>query len=102
MSRMLAAKAALMTRVDALGEAEEMDSDLGLQHRAALNRRLQFLEEGQVRRYSHQFPHLRKFLVNCSPNGESGLIPVPVIIAAPSHLWYRQIPCPGDQIHPRT
>lgn len=48
MSRMLAAKAALMTRVDALGESEEMDSELGLKHRAALNRRLQFLEEGQV------------------------------------------------------
>ncbi|KAF7489218.1 Nucleolar protein 58 [Sarcoptes scabiei] len=50
MSRMLAAKAALAIRVDALGE--ESTNDLGLQNRAKLETQLKFLEEGKIRRVS--------------------------------------------------
>lgn len=50
MSRMLAAKAALATRVDALGE--DGNVDLGAEHRAKLEARLRILEEGNVRRIS--------------------------------------------------
>lgn len=47
MSRMLAAKAALATRVDALGE--ESTTVLGTEHRARLETRLKILEDGQLR-----------------------------------------------------
>lgn len=48
MSRMLAAKAALACRVDALGD--DVTSDLGAEHRAKLESRLRMLEQGgQVR-----------------------------------------------------
>lgn len=50
MSRMLAAKASLAVRVDALGE--ESSNDLGIEHRAKLEARLKFLEEGGMRRIS--------------------------------------------------
>lgn len=50
MSRMLAAKAALSIRVDALGE--DMNADLGIAHRAKLERRARELEEGKSRRIS--------------------------------------------------
>ncbi|XP_066249872.1 nucleolar protein 58 [Euwallacea similis] len=50
MSRMLAAKAALATRVDALGE--EVAINLGPEHKAKLEARLIILEEGNVRRIS--------------------------------------------------
>ena len=50
MSRMLAAKASLATRVDALGESGS--TSLGLEHRAKLESRLRFLEEGGLRRIS--------------------------------------------------
>ncbi|XP_012279274.1 nucleolar protein 58 [Orussus abietinus] len=50
MSRMLAAKAALATRVDALGE--DGNVDLGAEHRAKLEMRLRVLEEGNLRRIS--------------------------------------------------
>lgn len=50
MSRMLAAKASLATRVDALGESAS--TALGLEHRAKLESRLRFLEEGGIRRIS--------------------------------------------------
>jgi nucleolar protein 58 len=46
-SRMLAAKASLAIRVDALGEGEG-DSNLGLEHRAKLESRMRMLEEGYV------------------------------------------------------
>ncbi|XP_022196526.1 nucleolar protein 58 [Nilaparvata lugens] len=49
-SRMLAAKAALASRVDALGEGTSMD--LGTEHRAKLETRLRLLEEGNLRRIS--------------------------------------------------
>ncbi|XP_037268482.2 nop5 ribonucleoprotein [Rhipicephalus microplus] len=45
MSRMLAAKAALATRVDALGE-DGTGTELGIEHRAKLETRLRVLEEG--------------------------------------------------------
>ncbi|XP_064475122.1 nucleolar protein 58-like [Ornithodoros turicata] len=51
MSRMLAAKAALATRVDALGD-EGTSTELGLEHRAKLECRLKVLEEGGTRRIS--------------------------------------------------
>ncbi|CAG2163657.1 unnamed protein product [Oppiella nova] len=50
MSRMLAAKASLATRVDALGE--ESGNELGIEHRAKLEARLKFLEEGGLRAIS--------------------------------------------------
>lgn len=50
MARMLAAKGALAARVDALGE--DIDNQLGIDHRAKLEARLQFLEEGGSRRIS--------------------------------------------------
>ncbi|XP_012262754.1 nucleolar protein 58 [Athalia rosae] len=50
MSRMLAAKAALATRVDALGE--DGTFDLGAEHKAKLEARLRILEEGNLRRIS--------------------------------------------------
>jgi hypothetical protein len=43
---MLAAKAALAIRVDALGE--DTNAELGLEHRAKLERRVRELEEGNV------------------------------------------------------
>lgn len=50
MSRMLAAKASLATRVDALGD--EVNITLGAEHKAKLEARLRILEEGNVRRIS--------------------------------------------------
>nr|XP_033205234.1 nucleolar protein 58 isoform X2 [Bombus vancouverensis nearcticus] len=50
MSRMLAAKASLATRVDALGE--DGSFDLGAEHKAKLEARLRILEEGNLRRIS--------------------------------------------------
>lgn len=49
-SRMLAAKAALATRVDALGE--DVSFDLGAAHKAKLESMLKILEEGSIRRLS--------------------------------------------------
>ncbi|XP_043255876.1 nucleolar protein 58 [Colletes gigas] len=50
MSRMLAAKASLATRVDALGE--DANFDLGAEHKVKLEARLRILEEGNLRRIS--------------------------------------------------
>lgn len=46
MSRMLAAKAALAIRVDALGE--DTNVMLGMEHRAMLEKRMKALEDGKV------------------------------------------------------
>ena len=70
MSRMLAAKAALAIRVDALGE--ESTNDLGVQNRGKLESRLKNLEEGTVRQISgsaKQFSKANKF--NQSNNFET-------------------------------
>nr|XP_013189548.1 unnamed protein product [Amyelois transitella] len=50
MSRMLAAKAALATRVDAFGE--EVSFELGAEHKVKLENRLRLMEEGNLRRIS--------------------------------------------------
>uniref|UniRef100_A0A1B6L2R7 Nucleolar protein 58 n=1 Tax=Graphocephala atropunctata TaxID=36148 RepID=A0A1B6L2R7_9HEMI len=50
MSRMLAAKASLACRVDALGE--DTNLDLGAEHKAKLEARLRLLEDGNLRRVS--------------------------------------------------
>lgn len=50
MSRMLAAKAALATRVDAFGE--DVTFELGAAHKVKLEARLRLLEEGNLRRVS--------------------------------------------------
>ncbi|XP_047042007.1 nucleolar protein 58 [Helicoverpa zea] len=50
MSRMLAAKAALATRVDAFGE--DVTFELGAEHKVKLENRLRLLEEGNLRRIS--------------------------------------------------
>lgn len=50
MSRMLAAKVSLATRVDALGD--EVCLSLGIDHKANLERKLRMLEEGSSRRIS--------------------------------------------------
>lgn len=47
---MLAAKAALATRLDALGE--DGNTDMGIEHRANLTARLRMLEDGNQRRIS--------------------------------------------------
>jgi len=52
MSRALAAKAALSCRVDALGETSS--NELGLDHKARLEAKLKFLEEGGLRKLSKQ------------------------------------------------
>ena len=52
MSRALAAKAALSCRVDALGETSS--NELGLEHKARLEAKLKFLEEGGLRKLSKQ------------------------------------------------
>jgi RNA processing factor Prp31 len=57
MSRMLAAKTALAIRVDALGETT--NAELGLEHRAKLERRVRELEEGKV---SVLFEREKKYL----------------------------------------
>lgn len=49
-SRMLAAKAALATRVDALGD--ETNTDLGIEHRAKVESRIRQLEGGAVTKIS--------------------------------------------------
>ena len=49
-SRMLAAKAALATRVDALGE--DCSLDLGAEHKVKVEARIRLLEEGNLRRIS--------------------------------------------------
>ena len=45
-SRMLAAKASLAARVDALGE--EVGTEMGIENRAKLESRLKMFEDGQV------------------------------------------------------
>lgn len=50
MSRMLAAKASLCTRLDALGEDSTLE--LGAEHKTKLESRLRLLEDGNLRRLS--------------------------------------------------
>lgn len=50
MSRSLAAKASLATRVDAFGE--DVHFELGAEHKVKLENRLRLLEEGNLRRLS--------------------------------------------------
>ncbi|KAM3959145.1 nop5 ribonucleoprotein [Aphomia sociella] len=50
MSRMLAAKAALATRLDAFGE--DVSFELGAEHKVKLENKLRLLEEGNLRRIS--------------------------------------------------
>ena len=50
MSRMLAAKVALATRVDALGDDPNLS--LGIEHKANLERKLRQMEEGASHRIS--------------------------------------------------
>jgi nucleolar protein 58 len=52
-SRMLAAKAALAIRVDALGE--DVNNEMGIEHRATLEKRLQSLESGIVNNFFAEF-----------------------------------------------
>eukprot|EP00088_Acartia_fossae_P040255 TRINITY_DN418_c0_g1_i7.p1 TRINITY_DN418_c0_g1~~TRINITY_DN418_c0_g1_i7.p1 ORF type:complete len:559 (-),score=231.82 TRINITY_DN418_c0_g1_i7:63-1739(-) len=58
-SRMLAAKAALACRVDALGE--ETNTDLGMEHRAKLESRIRQLESGNITRISGTAKQSAKF-----------------------------------------
>merc|ERR1712050_460165 len=58
-SRMLAAKAALATRVDALGE--ETNTDLGIEHRAKVESRIRQLEGGAVTKISGTAKQVAKF-----------------------------------------
>lgn len=58
-SRMLAAKAALACRVDALGD--DVNSDLGAEHRAKLESRLRVLEQGGMTRISGTGKQKAKF-----------------------------------------
>merc|ERR1712168_574399 len=58
-SRMLAAKAALAVRYDALGE--ESSTELGITHRAKIETRLRLLEEGNFRKISGSGKQLAKW-----------------------------------------
>lgn len=58
-SRMLAAKAALAIRYDALGE--ESSTELGITHKAKIEKRLRILEEGGLRRISGSGKQLAKW-----------------------------------------
>merc|ERR1712088_1128162 len=58
-SRMLAAKAAIATRVDALGE--ESNTDLGIEHRAKVESRIRQLEGGQISQISGSAKKSAKF-----------------------------------------
>merc|ERR1719340_374279 len=58
-SRMLAAKAAIATRVDALGE--ETNTDLGIEHRAKVESRIRQLEGGAVAKISGSAKKSAKF-----------------------------------------
>merc|ERR1712141_65106 len=58
-SRMLAAKAAIATRVDALGE--ETNTDLGIEHRAKVETRIRQLEGGAVAQISGSAKKSAKF-----------------------------------------
>merc|ERR1711983_561177 len=58
-SRMLAAKAAIATRVDALGE--ETNTDLGIEHRAKVESRIRQLEAGAVDKISGSAKKSAKF-----------------------------------------
>jgi len=58
-SRMLAAKAALACRVDALGE--ETSTDLGMEHRAKVESRIKQLESGNITRISGTARQSAKF-----------------------------------------
>lgn len=59
MSRMLAAKASLATRFDALGENTSFD--LGAEHKQKLEARLRFLEAGNIRKISGSVTAKAKF-----------------------------------------
>lgn len=59
MSRMLAAKASLATRFDALGESTNFD--LGVEHKKRLEARLQLLEQGNIRKISGTLKAKTKF-----------------------------------------
>ena len=56
---MLAAKAAIATRVDALGE--ETNTDLGIEHRAKVESRIRQLEGGQISQISGSAKKSAKF-----------------------------------------
>lgn len=58
-SRMLAAKAALAIRVDALGE--DVNNEMGIEHRATLEKRLTQLESGMVKKISGTGKQKAKF-----------------------------------------
>jgi len=58
-SRMLAAKAALAIRVDALGE--EVNNEMGIEHRAVLEKRMQALEQGITKKISGSGKQKAKF-----------------------------------------
>jgi len=60
-SRMLATKASLACRVDALGEDASANSQLGIEHRARLEVRLRSLEEGKSHRLSGTGKQSAKF-----------------------------------------
>lgn len=49
---MLAAKASLCTRLDALGDGEDGNCELGVEHKVKLESRLRVLEEGNIKRLS--------------------------------------------------
>merc|ERR1712073_267644 len=58
-SRMLAAKASLVCRVDALGE--ETNTDLGIEHRAKVESRIRQLEGGEITKISATAKQSAKF-----------------------------------------
>jgi len=60
MSRMLAAKAALAVRYDALGEGDESRIEMGIHNRAKLEARLKVLETGKIEKSSKKEEKVKK------------------------------------------
>ncbi|CAG0879416.1 unnamed protein product [Cyprideis torosa] len=100
-SRMLAAKAALACRVDALGE--EASSELGINHRAKLEARIRQLEGGAMTRLSPCPFRFRFYLFICcfSITDEVGIYPVSKDSTIPTSGAKREAPEGEDEDAPK-
>lgn len=90
MSRMLAAKAALATRVDAFGE--DVTFELGAEHKVKLENKLRLMEEGNMRRISGTGKAKARFE---KYHAKSEVIEYPT--AADSTLGKREHPADDDE-----
>jgi len=82
-SRMLAAKASLACRVDALGE--ETNTDLGIEHRAKVESRIRQLEGGEITKISATAKQSAKF-DKFEASFRSGMRNAGILIASRNHV----------------